>query len=57
MDGFALSEGSEGLTFFITDMGTFIDHFNITGYKRKAFLLWRRAGTRPFRYGFVKIDM
>ena len=28
-----------------------------TGYKRKAFLLWCRAGTRPFRYGLVKIDM
>ena len=27
-----------------------------TGSKRKAFLLWCRAGTRPFRYGFVKID-
>ena len=30
---------------------------DITGYKRKAFLLWCRAGTRPFGYGFVKIDM
>ena len=23
----------------------------------KAFLLWCRAGIRPFRYGFVEIDL
>ena len=28
---------------------------NTTGYKRKAVLLWCRAGTRSFRYGFVKL--
>ena len=34
-----------------------MDFNHSTGYKRKAFLLWCRAGTNPFRYGFVKIDM